>query len=167
VVTGREVPKHHPCIEFVGSLDEAEAAVGFSWSLAQHHGVEDIAQLLRSVEALLFRLGFSVASRSQSCVGDSDVKWLEENIDRLSGEVPQAFVLNGGHPLPAAIGLARAAVRRAERAYWRCLSEAGLNRESRYMVYGRLLNRVSDLLFVLQHFAARRLGVEPQPISCR
>ena len=94
-------------------------------------------------------------SREVTRVGDADVAQLELWIDTLDTELPalRHFVLSGGSPAGAALHLARAVCRRAERAVLQLGAEAV---EPIVLVY---LNRVSDLLFTMARAANRRAGV--------
>ena len=85
---------------------------------------------------------------------------LEQAIDAFEQELPplRQFILPGGSPLAAALHLARAVCRRAERRV------VALHRrepvEAEVLVY---LNRLSDFLFVAARAANQRAGVEEQP----
>ena len=91
-------------------------------------------------------------------VGQADVTELEKLIDRCQKELEplKSFVLPGGGRVGAFLHQARTVCRRAEREVLRLsraepLSEWPL----------RYVNRLSDLLFVLSRWVARRLG-EPE-----
>ena len=88
-------------------------------------------------------------------VGQADVTELEKLIDRCQKELEplKSFVLPGGGRVGAFLHQARTVCRRAEREVLRLsraepLSEWPL----------RYVNRLSDLLFVLSRWVARRLG---------
>ncbi len=152
--------KTHPCVEFIGALDEAEAAVGYARSVLRD---KELRSLLEWVEELLFRIGFSFAGKS--CVTAEDLGRLEREIDRLSAEIEPVFTLNGGDPGAAAVSLARAVTRRAERRFWACIEASGERPGDELLA--KLLNRVSDLLYAVQVAAQRRAGVEPGRPRCR
>lgn len=75
----------------------------------------------------------------------SQVAKLEQAIDALNADLAPltSFVLPGGHPAAAALHVARATVRRAERACVATDRESAVNPE--VLAY---LNRLSDYLFV-------------------
>ncbi len=160
----RRLPKTHPCIEFIGALDEAEAAIGFARSLL---GAEDrdIQLLLRDLENLLFRVGFAFAGKSE-CIAQSDLEALEESIDAVNSVIEPAFSLNGGDAAAAAISLARSITRRAERRLWACLASLPGGPGEVDRLAARILNRLSDMLYAVQVIIARRHGVEPERPSC-
>ena len=73
--------------------------------------------------------------------------------------LPQEFLLPGESGPSAAIDVARAVLRRAERQAVR-LERAGLLADH---VVLRYLNRVSDLLFALARYEEAELGLRAQP----
>jgi len=166
-ITRSNVAKTHPCVEFMGSLDEAEAATGLARSLLEDsNGPEKLIDELRWVEETLFRVGFTLAGRK--CIDSNDTRRVEETIDRYADTIEPVFSLNNGHPAAAATGLARTTVRRAERNYWRCRPhlEGKIPVEDLVEV-GRLLNRLSDLLYVIQHAINKWAGASPEHPSCK
>lgn len=98
-----------------------------------------------------------------SLVTPEMVSRLESKIDQLMAAKPlrPVFVVPGANPVSAALDIARATVRRAERrlvGYWAdCPRGAVVNEQA--AVY---LNRVSDLLYVLARHAA---GPAEEPAS--
>ena len=140
---GCRYPKHHPHIELVGALDEANCAIGL---LVARIG-EDEALL--ATQSRLFDAGAAVAT------GGSAIDWarLAEDLAAqtrvLNATLPplREFVLPGGGDLAAAAHYARSVARRAERAWWRAVEQepAPALRETGIGVY---LNRLSDYLFV-------------------
>jgi cob(I)alamin adenosyltransferase len=91
-------------------------------------------------------------------IGDAQIKELERLIDHCQKELPplKSFVLPGGGRIGAALHQARTICRRAEREILR-LSRAEPLAEGPL----RYVNRLSDLLFVLSRWVAKRLG-EPE-----
>ncbi len=158
------VDKDDPCIAFLGDLDEAEAWLGLaSAALVERQATRDLAELVDWAQELLFRLGFHLAGRA-GCVSREDVESVERAIDRLGSELGAAgFVLHGGALAPAALAVARAVVRRAERSLVACLKSGGAPADNAALGLA-LLNRLSDLLYVLELAAARRLGAELRPV---
>jgi len=95
-----------------------------------------------------------IASRvTKAAITDADVEWLERRIDELELEVPplRRFILAGGSPAGAALHVARAVCRRAERRL------VGL-RPPVPPILLQYVNRLSDLLFVLARAVNRRAG---------
>jgi len=79
---------------------------------------------------------------------------LEQAIDRFEAELPplRRFILAGGSPAGAALHVARAVSRRAERRM--VALEPAIDG-----VLLRYINRLSDLLFVLARAVNHRAGV--------
>ncbi len=152
---GRRVAKDDLRIEAIGAVDEANAAIG----LARLYTAGETDAILARIQNDLFDLGAGLArpkaeeAEGRLAVADSQVKRLEEEIDRLNAELePLAnFILPGGSPAAAHLHLARTVVRRAER---RVVALA--RREAVEAAAVRYLNRLSDLLFVLARWLNRR-----------
>ncbi|NOZ89206.1 MAG: ATP:cob(I)alamin adenosyltransferase, partial [Crenarchaeota archaeon] len=110
LLTGGRVSKTHPCIEAVGALDEAEAAVALARTLAARAGLREVAETLEALEGLLFRVGYSLSGRS--CVTPRDLEWAEAEAARLwrLARGWRGFRLNGATPEAAAAAAARTAV---------------------------------------------------------
>jgi cob(I)alamin adenosyltransferase len=85
----------------------------------------------------------------------SQVQQLERWIDELITGIPElrSFVLPGGTELNAALHIARAVCRRAER---RILTLSREEEVSPYIL--QLINRLSDLLFAMARYESHRTG---------
>jgi cob(I)alamin adenosyltransferase len=155
---GGRVPKDDLLTEAYGTTDEAVAALGVARASAA--GEEMRADLL-ALQRELFVVGADLATNPReraklepevSLVTADMVRRLERRIDALVDErpLPQVFIVPGANPASAAIDLARAIVRRAERAV------VALDRAQREVnpEVRRYLNRLSDLLFVLARWEA-------------
>ncbi len=171
--TGTDLPKSHPCVEFIGVLDEAEAVLGYAWSVSSLYSeLSEFTNLLRNLEDLLFRVGFSLSIGTGKCISENDVEWIEKNIDYLEKYMVPSFTLNGGHIVAASVAVSRAVVRRAERRFWECIEsiEESIikeNKEDIVELASRILNRTSDLLFVMQHAILKKLNIDPITVKCK
>jgi cob(I)alamin adenosyltransferase len=156
---GGRRPKHHARIESYGSLDEAGAALGFARSLC---GPEDreLAEDVLRVQRELFVAGGELATDPEAAgrleagisrITDEMVEALEPRIDAYMDRVtlPPKFVITGGTQLSAALDVARAAIRRAERRTVELRDAEGLASEAVL----RYLNRASDLVYAMARFA--------------
>lgn len=122
---------------------------------------------LAALQSLLFDLGADLATplgtRTREFirpVDAEDVERVEEMIDHYSAELPPLthFILPAGTPASAAMQLARAIIRRAER------SAVLLARQEEVGEHVLpLLNRLSDLFFTLARVACLRAG-EPEVV---
>lgn len=149
---GSRVSKCDLRCEAYGAVDEGVSALGLARQSCQP-GVRDI---LLSLQRELFLVGAELATPPEdrqkleakgSYVSPEMVQRLEGLIEQFEAEVemPKAFVIPGASPGSAALHLARAVMRRAERRAVG-LKEAGLIHNEEILRY---LNRLSDLLFTL------------------
>lgn len=129
----------------MGEVDEANCAIG----LAALHLAD--AEPLRRLQNDLFDLGADLATPGDEPgalrIVPAQVARLEAEIDAMNGSLQPltSFVLPGGSAAAAALHLARATTRRAERA---ASVVPGLNAPA--LAY---LNRLSDWLFVAARLA--------------
>jgi cob(I)alamin adenosyltransferase len=157
---GTRVVKTHPRVVAYGEVDELQASIG----VARAAGLEpDLDEMCVTLQRDLFAVGARLADPAhriaarvdKAVVTDAQVTALEQWIDRLDAELPplRHFILSGGGHAGAALHLARAVCRRAERAV------LSLGSEAVEPVVVQYLNRVSDLLFMMARAANRRAGV--------
>ena len=126
----------------LGDVDEASSFLG----LARAEADEEVGGLLIELQRLLYRVMGDVAMpKEDNFVGEDDLKLLDGALTEWRGrtEIPKEFVIPGESRLGALLDVARTVVRRAERS----LVAAGYAVEHPYAV--RVVNRLSDLLFVL------------------
>jgi len=151
---GSRVPKDHPIIEFIGTLDEANSHIGLARAFIKgEKELEELDNLLESLQRLLFNVGFSPSSPDK--ITETHLRSIEQLIDKYSSSIKlDSFILPSGSTVSAQLHVARTVVRRAERRLVK-LVEQGLYPRLSLMI----LNRISDLLFVLALEANRLLGV--------
>jgi cob(I)alamin adenosyltransferase len=145
-------------IETYGTVDEASSALGLAKALSSDARVKEIVE---GLQAGLYRVGAELATNPASGVSfattsPEDVSTLDRLMGELEAEVPMphGFILPGTTPASAALDLARAVVRRAERRCVTLTREGGVaNPEVR-----RYLNRLGLLLFVLGRYQEGRAG---------
>ncbi len=150
--------KYHVRIEAVGTLDESTAALG----LARAQCVDPrSAPVLLETQRDLYKLMAEVAATPENAqkfhfIDEARVTWLEEQTDALSKlvEMPREFILPGDSLAGAALSLARAIIRRAER---RVVELFDLNELSNPDLQ-RYLNRLSSLCFVLELLENKAAG---------
>ncbi|MEJ7798725.1 MAG: cob(I)yrinic acid a,c-diamide adenosyltransferase [Solirubrobacteraceae bacterium] len=144
------VPKTHPRIEAFGDVDELNAQIGVTLTVA---GLpERYAEWLRQVQNDLFDLGADLSvpaggERERLRLRGEQVTWLEQACDEVNAtlEPLRSFILPGGTVAAAQLHVCRTVCRRAER---RALLVADASPE-----VVRYLNRLSDLLFILSRGA--------------
>ena len=126
----------------VGDVDEASSFLG----LARAEADEKIGGLVIELQRLLYRVMGDVAMpKEDNAVGEEDLKFIDEALEEWQSrtEIPKEFVIPGESRPGALLDVARTVTRRAERS----LVAAGYAAEHPYAV--RVVNRLSDLLFVL------------------
>jgi len=144
------VAKYHARIEAIGTLDESTAALGLA--RAQCRDPRSGGVLLEA-QRDLYRLMAEVAATPENAekfhsIDARRVTWVEERTDELSKlvEMPKEFILPGDSVAGAALSLARAIVRRAERRVVELFDAEELKNPE----LQRYLNRLSSLCFVLE-----------------
>ena len=149
--------KHDLRIEAYGTLDEFNAVLG---QLRDVTLDEHTVNFLLRVQTHIFTLGSHLATPGGSphlpALPDKLVAELEQEIDRMEADLPplKNFILPGGHPTVSLAHLARTVVRRAERR----TTELAAN-EAVDPIILRILNRLSDYLFVLARWLGKELGI--------
>jgi cob(I)alamin adenosyltransferase len=134
--------KDDPRIAMLGDVDEASSFLG----VARTEAEDEVGTLLVELQRLLYRVMGDVAMpKEDNVVGEEDLKFLDGALEEWRGrtEIPREFVIPGGSRRGALLDVARAVARRAERS----LVASGYAGEHPYAV--RVVNRLSDLLFVL------------------
>jgi len=129
-------------IVVLGDVDESSSFLG----LARAEADDEVGRLLVELQRLLYRVMGDVAMpKEDNVVGENDLKFLDGALEdwRSRTEIPKEFVIPGESRLGALLDVARSVTRRAERS----LVAAGYADEHPYAV--RVVNRLSDLLFVL------------------
>ncbi len=144
------LPKYHPRIETIGTLDETSATLGLARALSLS---PEVRVVLRQIQSDISALMAEVAATPKNAakfrsIDGNRVIWLEKQTDALSEkvEMPTEFILPGETKGGGAISVARTVVRRAERRVAELLDNEEL--ENRELL--RYLNRLSSLCFVLE-----------------
>jgi cob(I)alamin adenosyltransferase len=150
LVDGSRLPKHAPRFEAVGAVDEANSVLGWAVLALDALAAATIARIQND----LFDLGADLATPGDDFapsemvlrIVPSQVDWLEQRIDAVNEtlEPLRSFILPGGSEGAARLHIARAAVRRAERAMTALAADEATNPAA--LAY---VNRLSDYLFVL------------------
>ena len=155
LVDGSRLPKHDSRMEAIGAVDEANSALGLAAVALEGEVAADVQRLQND----LFDLGADLATPSSNQGGEdfapsemvlrivpAQAEWLERRIDALNEtlEPLRSFILPGGSEAAARVHVARASVRRAERAMTALAAGSPVNPAALAFV-----NRLSDYLFVL------------------
>jgi cob(I)alamin adenosyltransferase len=156
--SGERRPKYDLRVAAYGTVDEVNAVVG----VARLHaaGNLELDPMLARIQNDLFDVGADLClpdkgkgpGGARLDVTDSQVEWLERQIDRLNGELKplRSFVLPGGSAAAAYLHLARTVCRRAERLMVELKDKPGESVTGAAIKY---VNRLSDFFFVAARFA--------------
>ncbi len=152
LVDGARVSKASALMQAIGDVDEANSAIGLAViALAD----DPLAAALERIQNDLFDLGADLATPATDDgfapsemvlrIVPSQVERLEREIDAMNDHLAplRSFILPGGSPQAAALHLARAISRRAERSAVAAAHDMPLNPAA--LAY---VNRLSDFLFV-------------------
>ena len=156
LVDGSRVSKSSLRMSAIGEVDEANAAIGVAISAL---GNGDVAARLLTIQNDLFDLGADVATPGgvdgALRIVASQVERLEREIDQMNADLAPltSFILPSGYPGVASLHLARAVVRRCERATVALNEAEPLN--PHLIAY---VNRLSDHLFVAARAVAALEG---------
>ena len=156
--TGEPVDKWSLRVEAYGAVDETNSFIG----VARQHTLNDekMDRILGRIQNDLFDLGADLATPE----GDKPLPFealriqavqvtrLEQEIDDLNAKLTPltSFVLPGGSACAAALHVARAVSRRAERLIAHLAATEGERVSPAALQYA---NRLSDLLFVAARYA--------------
>ena len=153
LVDGSRTAKHAARMEAIGAVDEANSAIGLAVA-GSAAGASWHSAALTRIQNDLFDLGADLATPGDDFtpsemvlrIVQAQVDWLEAGIDALNEDIPPltSFILPGGSEPAARTHVARACVRRAERAMTALAAETPVNPAA--LAY---VNRLSDYLFVL------------------
>jgi cob(I)alamin adenosyltransferase len=166
LVGGGRVAKDSPRIEAYGTVDELNSIIG----LARVFNAERLKKgkahrwldgIFRQIQNELFDLGSELATPDDAVyegmhrVGEAEVKALETLMDQCQKDLQplKSFILPGGGRVGGFLHQARTVCRRAER---RVLVLSRVEPISPWTI--TYVNRLSDLLFVLSRWVARKGG---------
>jgi cob(I)alamin adenosyltransferase len=155
--SGERRPKYDLRVAAYGTVDELNAVIGLA--RLQAAGDRELDPMLARIQNDLFDVGADLClpdkgkgpGGARLDVTDTQVEWLERQIDRLNGELEplRSFVLPGGSPAAAYLHLARTVCRRAERLMVELKDKPGENVTAAAIKY---VNRLSDFFFVAARF---------------
>lgn len=164
--SGQRLPKNHPVIEAVGTVDEGNSWIGIVLAHLPKDALwDEMRTQFEIIQHALFDLGAALAT-PRSChearklektrFDAEAVGQLERWIDQVEAILPplHTFILPGGHLAAASLHLARTVIRRAERAVTPIYEEG--EAVPHVLMY---LNRLSDYLFMAARLLNYRLNI--------
>lgn len=159
---GVRVDKDHARIEAYGTIDEGTSHLGLARSTTRY---DDLCGLIMEIQGELIPIMSEVATPPGATlkggprpgVQPEQVARLEQYIDRYNAEWIQTgkFVRPGGSQASAALDIARAVFRRAERRLITLGREEAINPDLL-----KYLNRLSDLLYVMARIDEQRTIID-------
>ena len=162
LIGGTKVLKSHARIEAYGTVDELNSNIGLCRDLITD---KDIRDLLKEIQDRLFTIGSALACDPEKApklkipdLKETDVSFLEDAMDKMDSELPplQYFIMPGGHPTVSHLHISRCVCRRAERPVVDLL----ISNEDQDNLIIKYINRLSDYLFVLARYMAKKLNAE-------
>ncbi len=158
------VPKHDLRLEVLGTLDEANSALGLARALGM--SAKGMALILVIQEDLCWMMSELAADDPDTPhkrpMTTERIQWLDEEMLSLEKEVPRPsdFVAPGDHVTGAALQLARAIIRRAERHVVQLVAEDRLYNPQIL----RYLNHLSMFIYALARHEEAAAGLSsPKP----
>ncbi len=144
------VSKTDARIEALGALDESTAALGMARALARD---PRSGKILLEAQRDLYKLMTQIAATPKQAdkfqtIDAERVTWIESQIDMLASTISmlREFIIPGDTLAGAALSLARAVIRRAERRVVELVNAKDISNPE----LSRYLNRLSSLCFVLE-----------------
>lgn len=160
LIGGARVPKYHNRIEAYGTIDELMAFVAL---LRDQDIDEKFKVILSEILDRLMSCASILAADCSDCnvkiptIHPADIEFLEKQIDAMDEELEPltSFVLPGGHQIVSLCHVARTVCRRTERLTIKLAEETPVPEN-----VVKYLNRLSDFLFVLALFFAKKLNIK-------
>nr|AAI33926.1 Si:dkey-189p24.5 protein [Danio rerio] len=161
--TGERRPKEDHIFDALGTTDELSSAIGLAREFCIDSG-HSFTDQLEKIQCVLQDVGSNIATPRSSAreshitktkFSSQSVSELEKWIDSFTEELPPltSFILPSGGKSSAALHVARAVCRRAER----CVAPVVRSGETDPEV-AKYLNRLSDYLFTVARYAAMKDG---------
>lgn len=159
------IPKYHPQAEAIGCLDEASAALGIARAVSK---APQTGPFILTVQRDLYHMMAEIAASPKNSarfrvIDTARVTWLEEQAQAFGAEInmPDDFILPGDSLAGAAMALARAVVRRAERRVAE-LTHTHLIDNPQLLRY---INRLSSLCFAIELLENQVSGVASSTLA--
>jgi len=157
---GGRISKADARVEAYGAVDEVNAMIGLARALCDDAAV---CGELRAIQRELFAVGSAISTRPESnkpipTIAKAMVERLDALVERFEAEpaILRDWSISGEHRGSAALDVARAVSRRAERAAVRYVSGGGTLQPT-VLAY---LNRLSDVLWLAARVVEARAGVD-------
>lgn len=161
LASGHRLSKDDLIFEVLGTIDELNAWIGLTVTLIETPALRK--DLMRIQDQLLM-IGAVVAGSKKVEFDESEIMWLEKEIDVYQGQFGenwyQKFLLPGGTELAARLDVSRTVCRRAERMCVRWTHD-----NQKILHPQKYLNRLSDYLFALRCYTNHVMKYEETQFS--
>ncbi|PNK59516.1 cob(I)yrinic acid a,c-diamide adenosyltransferase [Psychrobacter sp. FDAARGOS_221] len=168
MANGDRISKADQLFTVMGDVDELNAHIGMIAAHAQQltnqankadsinsdqPDLENILHSISIIQHLLFNIGGELAMPEYKGIEDAHIEWLESQIDGLNQYLLplKDFILPAGSVLVSQTHIARTVCRRCER---QAVSLRTQQPQAMSAGAAKLLNRLSDWLFVLARYCA-------------
>lgn len=160
LIGGKRVSKSHQRIDAYGTVDELNSYLGLVRDMIS---IDSKKEELKYIQDRLFTAGSNLACDDENAkmilpdLTENDIILLEKSIDQMDEELTplKNFIIPGGHIQISYCHIARCVCRRAERL---CVEVMENSFVPQLII--QYLNRLSDYLFTLSRYIAKKLGVE-------
>lgn len=149
---GTRLPKHNTRVDAYGNVDELNSYLGLLRSFD-----EEMAPVVIDIQQKLFAIATELAKgnakNKQTALENRHIAHIEKKIDQMQEQLPpmKSFIIPGGNQAISHCHIARCVCRRAERSVSLLASQEEVNP---FVI--KYLNRLSDFLFVLARFWAKK-----------
>jgi cob(I)alamin adenosyltransferase len=157
--------KDSPRLEAVGTIDEANAAIGVARASCQ---ALLCSEILLAAQRDIYHIMAEVAATKENAfrfrtIDFDRIEWLEGQINEIESKVKPTsdFIVPGDSLAGAYLDLARSIVRRAERR----VAGMCLEKEIENLHLLGYLNRLSSLLFVLELLENQQAGKDKHTLA--
>ncbi len=157
---GPRVSKSSTRIQAYGTVDELNSSVAIAKNFCNHKDVKKLLERLQyklmNITSILASELSNTAKENIPILEEADVTGLEHCIDFFTNQLPplDQFIISGQNQAGATLDVARTVCRRAERQLV-SLAES----EPVSPIIQKFINRLSDLLFVLERYEHHQAGI--------
>jgi len=163
-ILGCELDKTSPLIALIGHIDELNSFIGFTRSFIdprEKQKFKDLDDIMKEIQNHLFLISAELAGAYiKQKVGEKEVKWLEEILERFEKEVEPLtnFIYPTGSIPSSSLQVARAICRRVEREAFKFSRRKRIVRNEILSYF----NRLSDVLFLIARVINKRMKVKEE-----
>lgn len=160
LLSGTRVNKYNIRIEAYGTVDELNSFLGL---LNSKNQFSEIKEFILYIQKQLFNIGAILSMDKDpkefnlKSVKNSDIEKFESEIDKMNSELTplRHFILPGGNELVSLCHVCRTVSRRTERLVVELAENSKIDEN-----IIKYLNRLSDYLFVLARYLAKKTKTE-------